>query len=535
MHYSQFMGNLAVTKLDFESIEMVFHSQRPPASAFADSKSHYAILDGLRGVAAVMVVIFHLFEAFATSHVDQRINHGYLAVDFFFILSGFVIAYSYDDRWRTGATSTKRRRCAAAGSTAGAASAAGGGTAAACGGAGGADAACGGGGLTVWEFIKRRLIRLQPMVVLGALIGGALFYLQRCEVWDVSAVSAGALIVAVLMNALLLPAPIGVEVRGLTEMYPLNGPSWSLLFEYIGNISYALILRRLATGTLTLFVTAAAIGLALYAIAGPLGDICVGFAMDWTNISGGLLRLFFAFSAGLLLNRLCCAPADGTSAAKGASAAAGAPVVGALADGASAAEGASEAGISVVGTSADGTSAAEGSSAAELRAEMKCAVVGIGKRIGEKMGKGIFAVSSMLLILLFALPRLGGYEKLWLNGIYDSICVIIIFPAIVFSSALGSRHSQHSRHFCGEKVCTFLGDISYPLYMVHYPFIYLYYAWVKNGELTFQQSLPGAIALLVGCIALAWISLKLYDIPVRRYLTRWSLSDMNKRTLSGRK
>lgn len=486
------MGNLAVTKMDFESIEMVFHSQRPPASAFADSKSHYAILDGLRGVAAVMVVIFHLFEAFATSHVDQRINHGYLAVDFFFILSGFVIAYSYDDRWRTGAASTKRRRCAAAGSTAGAASAAGGGTAAACGGAGGADAACGGGGLTVWEFIKRRLIRLQPMVVLGALIGGALFYLQRCEVWDVSAVSAGALIVAVLMNALLLPAPIGVEVRGLTEMYPLNGPSWSLLFEYIGNISYALILRRLATGTLTLFVTAAAIGLALYAIAGPLGDICVGFAMDWTNISGGLLRLFFAFSAGLLLNRLCCAPADGTSAAKGAS-------------------------------------------AAELRTEMKCAAVGIGKRIGEKMGKGIFAASSLLLILLFALPRLGGYEKLWLNGIYDSICVIIIFPTIVFSSALGSRYSQHSRHFWGEKVCTFLGDISYPLYMVHYPFIYLYYAWVKNGELTFQQSLPGAIALLVGCIALAWISLKLYDMPVRRYLTRWSLSDMNKRTLSGRK
>lgn len=530
------MGNLAVTKMGFESIEMVFHSQRPPASAFADSKSHYAILDGLRGVAAVMVVIFHLFEAFATSHVDQRINHGYLAVDFFFILSGFVIAYSYDDRWRTGAASTKRRRCAAAGSTAGAASAAG----------GGIDAACG-GALTVCEFIKRRLVRLQPMVVLGALIGGALFYLQRCEVWDVSAVSAGALIVALLMNALLLPAPIGVEVRGLTEMYPLNGPSWSLLFEYIGNISYALILRRLSTCALTLFVTAAAIGLALYASAGPLGDICVGFAMDWTNISGGLLRLFFAFSAGLLLNRLCCSPAEGALAAGisvvGASAdgtsadgalAVGASVVGASADGASAAEGAPVVGAPVVGASADGALAV-GAAAAGLGSKMKRAAVGIGKRIGEKMGKGIFAVSSLLLIMLFALPRLGGYEKLWLNGIYDSICVIIIFPAIVFSSALGSRYSQHSRHFCGEKICTFLGDISYPLYMVHYPFIYLYYAWVKNGELTFQQSLPGAIALLVGCIALAWISLKLYDLPVRRYLTRWCLSDMNKRTLSARK
>ncbi|MCW2263245.1 MULTISPECIES: acyltransferase family protein [Sphingobacterium] len=51
------------------------------------NKPHYNVLDGLRGVAAITVVCFHIFEAFATSHLDQRINHGYLAVDFFFILS----------------------------------------------------------------------------------------------------------------------------------------------------------------------------------------------------------------------------------------------------------------------------------------------------------------------------------------------------------------------------------------------------------------------------------------------------------------
>ena len=70
------------------------------AAAFADTKPHYDILDGLRGIAALTVVWFHIFEAFATSHLDQRINHGYLAVDFFFILSGFVIGYAYDDRWK---------------------------------------------------------------------------------------------------------------------------------------------------------------------------------------------------------------------------------------------------------------------------------------------------------------------------------------------------------------------------------------------------------------------------------------------------
>lgn len=52
------------------------------SSAFADTKPHYSILDGLRGVAALTVVCFHLFEAYATSHLDQKINHGYLAVDF---------------------------------------------------------------------------------------------------------------------------------------------------------------------------------------------------------------------------------------------------------------------------------------------------------------------------------------------------------------------------------------------------------------------------------------------------------------------
>ena len=108
-----------------------------PAAAFADTKPHYDILDGLRGVAALTVVCFHLFEAYATSHLDQRINHGYLAVDFFFILSGFVIGYAYDDRWRKD----DGRRTSSSG----------------------------------------RLIRLHPMVVIGALIGAVMFYFQGCS------------------------------------------------------------------------------------------------------------------------------------------------------------------------------------------------------------------------------------------------------------------------------------------------------------------------------------------------------------------
>lgn len=61
------------------------------------TKPHYPILDGLRGVAAIIVVTFHLTEPLGTGHLDIIVNHGYLAVDFFFLLSGFVIGYAYDD------------------------------------------------------------------------------------------------------------------------------------------------------------------------------------------------------------------------------------------------------------------------------------------------------------------------------------------------------------------------------------------------------------------------------------------------------
>ena len=97
------------------------------SAAFADTKPHYELLDGLRGVAALLVVFYHIFEglSFAAGGTPiTTINHGYLAVDFFFILSGFVIGYAYDDR--LGKT------------------------------------------MTTCNFFKRRLIRLHPMIIMGA-------------------------------------------------------------------------------------------------------------------------------------------------------------------------------------------------------------------------------------------------------------------------------------------------------------------------------------------------------------------------------
>ena len=375
---------------------------QPSMAAFADTKPHYDLLDGLRGVAAITVVWFHIFEAFATSHLDQRINHGYLAVDFFFVLSGFVIGYAYDDRW--GKMKTK-------------------------------------------DFIKRRVIRLHPMVVMGAIIGAVMFYWQGCPVWDVSKVTIGALFMATFINALLLPATPGTEIRGLGEMYPLNGPGWSLFFEYIGNILYALFIHKFSTRVLAVLVFLAGCGLALFAIGGPYGDICAGFSLTGTEFTAGSLRLLFSFSAGLLLFRI-----------------------------------------------------------------FKPVKV-----------KGAFWICSLSIIALLSVPRLGGAEYLWMNGVYDTVCFAVFFPFLVYLGASGKTTDKYT-----TRICKFLGDISYPLYMVHYPFIYLYYAWVKNGNLTFQESFPGALVVVIGSIVLAYGCLKFYDIPVRKYLANRFLKHKNK-------
>ena len=115
---------------------------------------------------------------------------------------------------------------------------------------------------------------------------------------------------------------------------------------------------------------------------------------------------------------------------------------------------------------------------------------------------------------LLAVPRIGGADARWMNGLYDTLCAVAAFPLLVWIGASG----QTTDRFTGA-LCRFLGAISYPLYIVHYPFIYLYYGWVKREQLTFGESLPGAAALVAGCLLLAWVSLKYYDIPIRKWLT----------------
>jgi peptidoglycan/LPS O-acetylase OafA/YrhL len=359
------------------------------------SKPHYPILDGLRGVAALLVVAFHLFEAHATSHLNQVINHGYLAVDFFFLLSGFVIGYAYDDRWSQ---------------------------------------------LTLGNFFTRRLVRLQPMVVMGTLIGAACFYFQASPLYPpISTTSGWLLLLMTVLGSLMVPVPPALDVRGWNETYPLNGPAWSLFYEYIVNILYALVVRKFPNWALGILVFLAAVALVHLGVTSPQGDVIGGWSLDATQLHVGFSRVMYPFFAGLLLFRV-----------------------------------------------------------ARL------------KRVNNA-----FLWCSLLVLAALAMPRVGGSERLWLNGLYDSLSIIFVFPLIIFLAASGELTAPYEK-----KLCRLLGDISYPIYITHYPLIYLYTAWVHDKRIPAGWGFPVAAAVFVVAVLVAYACLKLYDEPVRRRLAK---------------
>ena len=360
------------------------------------TKSHYEILDGLRGVAALMVVIFHTFEAYAGgSPFKQIINHGYLAVDFFFLLSGFVVAYAYDDRW---------------------------------------------GKMTQWDFYKRRLIRLQPMVIMGNIIGAALFYFQSSPAFPLVATTpVWKVLLVMLVGFTMIPLLPSMDIRGWQEMHPLDGPAWSLFFEYIANILYAAGIRKLSNKALGILVLLSAGLLMHLTVMGPRGDVIGGWAVDRTQLHIGFARLLYPFFAGMLLMR-------------------------------------------------------------------------VGKRIHIK---GAFPICSLLLVILFSIPRIGGPTHLWMNGLYEAFCIIALFPLIVSMGAGGSVTGKFL-----TRLCNFFGDISYPLYITHYPLIYVYTAWVIRDKVPAMYGAIVGVLLLSTSITIAYACLKLYDEPVRKWLQR---------------
>ena len=207
---------------------------------------HYLALDGLRGVAALAVVSLHISEYFG---LPAKPYHAYLAVDFFFMLSGFVIAHAYDDKLRQG--------------------------------------------MGVRSFLKARLVRLQPLVLLGVALGAIVCLLRA----GLGGFDMAGVLRAAIANMLLLPTP--VLLAPFPSAFPLDVPLWSLAFEIWINLLYALFFKILTRFTLLLLL---AVG-ALLVLAVSLGDqgLNVGFELHDFYLGGA--RVLFPFVMGVLLRR----------------------------------------------------------------------------------------------------------------------------------------------------------------------------------------------------------------------------------------
>ena len=138
------------------------------------------------------------------------------------------------------------------------------------------------------------------------------------------------------------------------------------------------------------------------------------------------------------------------------------------------------------------------------------------QRFTCQMSSESVSISDTRLFAIFSVPYFPKTSNISINGIYELVCIMIVFPFIVWFGALGTTTTTFS-----TKLCKFLGDISYPLYIVHYPVMYLFYAWLIDNKLyTLGETWQVVIIVMAINIALAYACLKLYDEPIRKRLSK---------------
>lgn len=371
---------------------------------YLESKSRYEILDGLRGVAALVVVFYHLMECYSVEITGKFFSHGYLVVDFFFALSGFVIGYAYDDRWNR---------------------------------------------MSLKDFFKRRVARLHPMVIFGVLVGVCFFYYTGgTELFNkVDGADWWMVLVQALLLMLMIPLPTSMDIRGWGELTSINGPIWTLMFEYVANLFYALVLRHLPKLALGVLVALSAVLTADLTLRLNIFGLLVsewnsysvigGFVFDAEHVYIGYVRLLYPFLMGLLLCRL-------------------------------------------------------------------------GWKIRVSGG---FWVTSLIILMILGVPTLGDGNKM-IDGVYQLFCILLIFPLIL---AIGAGSSVRGKKSMG--ICKFLGDLSYPLYITHYPLIYMHTSWAQRyPDASLGTHIMVGVTTLLIALFIAWASFKLYDEPVRNWL-----------------
>lgn len=261
-----------------------------------------------------------------------------------------------------------------------------------------------------------------------------------------------------IMGFFMIPCGRGLDIRGWNEMNSFNGPNWTLTFEYIGNILYALVFRHLPTAVLCILCAGAAVftldftlGWDMFGLlpGGPQYHVKGGWSLDPEQIYLGFTRLLYPFLCGLIISRIL--PKHRTEANPS-----GSPI-----------------------------------------------------RL-----KGGFIWTSLVLITILSVPCISGQDGV-ANGLYQAIMILFAFPLIVLMGA-GSTIKNSSL----AKVCKFLGDISYPIYITHYPLIYLHMGFVaEHPDVPVWIHAASAAGVFFFSIILAWGVFKAFDEPSRKWLT----------------
>lgn len=348
------------------------------------AQERYEVLDGLRGVAALAVVALHVLDTFFPDPRTKPLPHAGLAVDFFYMLSGFVVAHAYDARWPA---------------------------------------------LSLGRFVRLRLTRLHPLVVLGAVLGLAAYLLDPFYPEQRHA-GLGLTGLAFLAALLLVPGPSLPNRAG--ETHALNGPSWSLTEEYLANLAYGLIGQRIGRAGLIALVGVSAAALA--ALGATHETLQIGW--NWPRLWAAPVRTGFPFLAGVLLNR-------------------------------------------------------------------------IGARLETPGG---WAALSIVLAAVFAAPYAPSLNGAPLNGLFEAALVIGLFPLIIAAGA-----SAEAKGRLGA-LCRICGELSYPIYIIHFPLVRLFSDWVWTRHPPHVLILAVGAALGIALPLIAWGALKLYDEPVRAWL-----------------
>ncbi len=358
---------------------------------FTPPKSHrFLFLDALRGIAALFVVAFH----FPKGMTSPFVANGALAVDFFFCLSGFVIAFSYENRL----TET----------------------------------------LSFRDFTVARLIRLYPIYLLGSFLGLITLLLVQHLVFPSSESWPGSLS---LVTLALFLWPTRLSPLSQSDNYPLNAPSWSLFYEILANLAYALLVKlRIARTPVLLCIVAGSLALLMNAVLRGNG-LDVGPIQ--ANFSLGFARVTFSFFFGVLICRLYCRRSG----------------------------------------NADATWM-------------------------QRLAPVIIAL-VLITILDSPLP--------WMHTeTFRLISISLCFPAMVYYGALARLPRSFAR------LSTSLGELSYPLYLLHEPFVVLlrgrHIERFTSKHLTLVHCLVLLIIAIFGFIA--WQVGERLDLPIRRALTR---------------